>query len=613
MNDTPSPKPQPQFEQFTAIRRYRPTLALAPDGSAIAYSINTSGQFNLWVQPIDGGCPRQLTLFTDQTVGSIAWSPDGKTIAFHADRDGNEFNQIYTLPVNGGWPTALTDTLDAQHYVGDWASSGEYLAYTANDRERTQMDVVIRNTRSGETQRVTSGGLYFFGGWSPDVEQMLAVEFRSNTDQNIYLVAPGDTPQLLTPHNDDAIHNPVGWTADSASFYFISDHGREFKGLARYDVAARSWQWVETPAWDVEEATLSKNGQQLAWTVNEDGYSVLYVRDLRNDTLLELPTIPHGVISTLTISDDGRRVAFLLARATQATAVVVVDVATQKLYQLGDGFLAGIDADDLIEPELVRFPSFDGRHIPAFLYRPKGAVGQHPVVLSIHGGPEAQERPVYGTGIYQYLLSRGIGVLATNIRGSTGYGKGYQKLIHRDWGGGDLKDFAAAVDYLRSLDWVDGARIGVFGGSYGGFATLSCVSRLPDVWAVAAEVVGPSNLITFVQSVPPWWRSMMDSWVGNPEADREMLIERSPITYVDQIRAPLFIIQGAKDPRVVKAESDQIVERLRSLNRTVRYDVYEDEGHGFTRRANELKAFKDVATWLEQYLLPADEAIPQQR
>ena len=225
-----------------------------------------------------------------------------------------------------------------------------------------------------------------------------------------------------------------------------------------------------------------------------------------------------------------------------------------------------------------------------------------PVVLSIHGGPEAQERPMY-MALYQYLLSRGIAVLATNIRGSTGYGKSYQLLIHRDWGGGDLEDWDHAAKWLLEQDWVDADRIGVYGGSYGGFAVLSCVTRLPDYWAAAVDIVGPSNLVTFAKAVPPTWKRFMEKWVGNPETEAEFLMERSPITYVENVKAPLLVIQGAKDPRVVKPESDQMVDRLRELGRTVEYEVFEDEGHGFTRRSNEVHGFRLAADWLERHLV----------
>jgi dipeptidyl aminopeptidase/acylaminoacyl peptidase len=273
---------------------------------------------------------------------------------------------------------------------------------------------------------------------------------------------------------------------------------------------------------------------------------------------------------------------------------------------MGQSMIGGVDPADIIEPDLVHYATFDGKQIPAWLYRPTGG-GKFPVLVSIHGGPEAQERPSYAyNGLYQYLLNRGFGILAPNIRGSTGYGISYQKLIHRDWGGAELKDIEQAAIYLRGLDWADANRIAIFGGSFGGFATLSALTRLPEYWAAGVDLVGPSNLVTFVNSVPEFWKFMMKEWVGDAVEDRDFLIERSPITYVEQIRAPMLVIQGAKDPRVVKAESDQMVARIQKAGGDVRYYVDENEGHGTTRRENAIKWMKMVAEYLEAYLL--DEA-----
>lgn len=600
----------PRWEQFAAIRRYQPTLAFSPDGAYLAYSTNTSGQFNVWVQAVDGGCAEQRTMLTEQTVRSIAWSPDGTTLAFSADTDGAEDYHLFLLPARGGWPALMPATPPARHPLIAWSSDGAHVAYSANDREPTEVDVVVQQLADGTTHRLSSGMLCFFAAWAHDNRRVLGVQIRSSTNTNIYLLAPDAPPDLLTPHAGDATFMPLGWTADDRHIYFLSNAGREFMGLAVYDLAQRTWQWAETPRWDVEEAALSQDGTRVAWTVNEDGYSTLYVRDLSSGALLPVPDLPRGVISGLTVSNDGRRVALLLNRATQPAEVVVVDLQTSTVRQLTHSFLGGLCADDLIKPELVHYPSFDGRHIPAFVYKPNEADGPMPVVVAIHGGPEWQERPDYKyVGLYQYLVSRGIAVLAPNIRGSTGYGLSYQKLIHRDWGGDDLQDIEAAAQYLHQLPWVDPQRIAVFGGSYGGFATLSAVARMPQWWCTGVDVFGPSNLITFVQNVPPHWRSLTDGLIGNPETDRDMLITRSPITYVDQITAPLFIIQGAKDPRVVQSESDQIVERLRALGRNVRYDVYPDEGHGFTKRANEVKVMGDIATWLEAQLRARDAVL----
>ncbi|MDQ2966423.1 MAG: prolyl oligopeptidase family serine peptidase, partial [Chloroflexota bacterium] len=208
-----------------------------------------------------------------------------------------------------------------------------------------------------------------------------------------------------------------------------------------------------------------------------------------------------------------------------------------------------------------------------------------------------QERPIY-SGFFQYLLARGVAILAPNIRGSTGYGRDWQVAIHRDWMGVDLRDFRACASYLRSLDWVAADKLGVAGGSYGGFATLMCATRLPEYWAAAVDIVGPSNLVTFAKAVPPTWKRIMKAWVGDPETEAAMLLERSPITYVDEICCPLLVIQGANDPRVVKPESDQMVARLRARGHPVEYIVYDDEGHGFTKRTNQVSAWRAAADFL---------------
>jgi dipeptidyl aminopeptidase/acylaminoacyl peptidase len=597
------------FEQFTAIRRYQPTLSFSPDGREIAYVVNTSGQFNIWRQSSAGGFPHQLTLFADQTPREIAWSPDGQTIAFAADRDGDEYKQIYTIPARGGRISAQTEAPRVRHELAAeaWSPDGASLLIAGNDRSETDQDVLIRDLATGETRRVVDyGGMFFPMTWSLDGKSVTVVDFKSNTNMDLYvLTVDNEEMQHLTPHEGEIQYLPGPWAVDGSGFYVISDEGREFAGLAFWDLK-EGMRWIDAPDANVESVALSGDGRYLAWIVNQEGYSALKVRDLRSNQDVALPEIPKGVIDALAISRSGGKVGFLMAGATHPNEVYVLDLERSTLTRLTESMLGGIDEADLTEPELIHYPTHDGREIPAWLYRPEGE-GPFPVILSIHGGPEWQERPTYNyAGLYQYLLTRGIGILAPNVRGSTGYGKSYQKLIHHDWGGAELGDFRAAADYLKGLNWVDGDRLGVYGGSFGGFATLSCVTRLPDYWAAAVDIVGPSNLVTFAKAVPPTWRRFMDQWVGNPETEVDFLMERSPITYVDQVTAPLFVIQGANDPRVVQNESDQIVERLRERGVEVKYDVYEDEGHGFTRRANELKALGDTAEFFERYLLGAE-------
>lgn len=594
----------PTYADFAATRRFWPDLAMAPDGSAVAYIADEGGQLNLVLHPFDGSSPRAMTSGTDWSVRQVGWSPDSTTLFYAADRDGDEYFQLFRVGSDGSAPEQLTDALKAQHVLAAEPVSpdGRWLAYAANDREPTDQDVLLRDLRTGEVRRLLElGCMLFAGDWSADSSSLTAFDARSNTD-----VAPmvarldGSVTRLLDGRSGR--HEGAGWAEGGEAIYLRTDLDRDFVALARLDLDSGDVSMLGTPEWDVEHAAVVADGRIAVWSVNVDGASHLQARNLVSGADLAVPDIPPGSIAAVSASKDGRRIAVLAATASRPENVGVVDLDRGRFDWVTESWPTGADPSDLVEPDLVRYPTHDGREVPAYLYRPMGD-GPFGVVLSVHGGPEAQERPAYNyNGLYQYLLSRGVGILAPNIRGSTGYGKEYQKLIHHDWGGDELKDLQQAHHFLSGLDWVDPARIGVFGGSFGGYATLSCVSRLPDLWAAAVSIVGPSNLVTLVTSAPPTWRRFMAEWIGDINTEADFLRERSPITYADDIVTPLFVIQGANDQRVVRAESDQIVEKLRNRGVAVRYDVYPDEGHGFTKRANEATALSDTAEFLLGYL-----------
>jgi dipeptidyl aminopeptidase/acylaminoacyl peptidase len=319
---------------------------------------------------------------------------------------------------------------------------------------------------------------------------------------------------------------------------------------------------------------------------------------------LPVPDLPAGTVTALDVSADGRQIAVLLSTAARPYNIAMVDLVGGAVRWATDNRPVGADPVSFRDRALVHYPARDGTAIPANLYRPP-ASGRLGVVLNIHGGPSHQDRPSYDSaGFFQFLLSRGVAVLAPNVRGSTGYGMAYQTVLNRDWGGIDLSDLEDAVVWLREQDWVDPDRIGLMGVSYGGFAVLSCVSRLPQYnWAAAVSRCGPANLVTFTRSQPPSWRSKVAAMIGDPDTDEVFLASRSPITYVDQIRAPLLVIQGENDRRVPKHEADQIVERLRARGVEVSYDVYPDEGHAFGKRENQRKARGDSAEFLLDHLL----------
>jgi dipeptidyl aminopeptidase/acylaminoacyl peptidase len=603
------------FEQFAAVRNYA-GLSFSPDGMHVTYTANISGQFNVWRQPIaagsDGGplMPVQLTALVESAARTAVWSPDGARILTMADRHGTENFGIYEVPTERGWLYPVSNDPNVRHElaVEPFSPDGQWILYASNERDRADMDAMAHNLETGERRTLLAGdATYDPVSWSPDGRQVVVLRLNSNLDQDLYLVdVETAESRHLTPHEGEIAFVPGPWRPDGSGFYLFTNRGREFTGLAFIAIADGGIEWIETPDWDVDNAAVTRDGRYLAWLVNEDGYSRLYVRDLQTGSQREFPNLPYGVARTIVFSPVAPMLGIYISRPVEPAALYIVEVESGDCRQLTQSALGGIPFSEMVEPELIRYPTHDGREIPAFLYQPHGLTPgeRRPVVLSIHGGPEAQELPNYAyNGLYQYLLNRGIGIIATNIRGSTGYGKTYQKLIHRDFGGAELGDLDHAARYLKSLAWVDPNRLGVFGGSFGGFATLSCVSRLPEHWAAAVDIVGPSNLITFARAVPPHWRRLMRDWVGDPEEDADELMARSPIMYVDQVRAPLLVIQGANDPRVVKAESDQMVERLRARGQTVEYMVFEDEGHGFTKVANSLKAMRASAEWFERHLL----------
>ena len=598
----------PTFDQFAAVRQLR-SPRYSPRGDRFAYLSNVTGLPSLWSQPDGGGFARQLTNLPDLRVQSFDWSPDGSRIAFTADRHGDEMNQVFVVDAAGGWPRRLTDSPEAQFELGGWTPDGRSVIVSGNDRDQAEVDAMLIDVASGEVDRLVTGGQFYAGEVSPDGRSLLLLEHLGNTRHRAWLYDfEGREKRFLfgVPEGDDAASVtalPQQWLADSSAFFLLTDADSEFTGVVLVERESGDHRPVVREDAEVEGLLLNEERTRLLVLVNSRGVfeaRVFALEDGRERPLVG-PALPLGVPSGATFHPAGERLVLAYATPRQAANLLQVDLATGAQATLEQSMLGGIDPGTMVEPDSIDYPSFD-RDIHAWLYRPRGE-GPFPVVVSIHGGPEAQELAGYEyQGMYQYLLSRGIGVLAPNIRGSTGYGKSYQTLIYRDWGGGDLRDIEAAADYLGGLDWVDPQRLAVFGGSFGGFATLSALTRLPDRWAAGVDLVGPSNLITFVDSVPPYWRQLMEAWVGHPEKDAELLIERSPITHADRLVAPLLVIQGKNDPRVVKAESDQFVERLRERGVEVEYHVDETAGHGPPGREGWVEWMRLTVDFLERHL-----------
>ncbi len=581
----------------------RSALALASDGHMLAVASDQgAGVYEAWTLPPTGGTPRRAFEIPEHAVRSLCWSPSGELLAA-ADRGGTELHQLYLRQPDGPQLPISVDPAGKVQRLLSWNAAspgGTQVAFSSNARQSADMDSVIADlaTRT-ERPLLTAAAWHVVGGWSPDGSQLLVMRVHDNTTQDLLVVDPRTgSAREITTGAEDVSHVPAGWLADGRVLE-ITDIDGEHLWLAALDPGTGAREAIDRPGWDVELAASSSDGRVQVWSVNEDGYSKVRWRSgggpIRERDI-------KGVCEDLVISADGSRAAFGRFSATEPWQVWTLDTAS------GDARIAlttttNVPSSDLVEPELIRIPGTQG-DIPCFVYRPKRARAPYPAILYPHGGPEGQSRPAFAPAAMhqQALIDRGIALVVPNIHGSTGYGRSWQAAIHRDWGGIDLRDLRAVTDWMTKQPEFDQARLAVYGGSYGGFATLLCVTQIPDVWRCAVDVFGVANLVTMLQNAQPNWRRFLARWIGDLETDRAKLVERSPITHIENVTCPMLILQGSNDPRVPQEESDQVVEKLRALGRRVEYVVYPDEGHGFTKKANADDAYGRIVDFLTREL-----------
>jgi dipeptidyl aminopeptidase/acylaminoacyl peptidase len=563
-----------------------------------------AGTYEAWTLPAIGGTPQRAITMERHAVRSLCWSANGELIAA-ADRGGTELHQLYVRHPDGPTVPLSVDPAGKVQRLLSWNAAspdGASVAFSSNARASTDMDIVIADLATRAERLLVTGSFWHVaGGWSPDGARLLVMRVFDNTTQDLLVVDPRTgAAREVTRHVEDVSHIPAGWLADGRALV-ITDEGSDHLWLGALDIASGKHEPVDHPDWDVELAVSSANGRTQIWSVNDDGYSTLRWRTAggpRRERRLD-----GAACEDLVVAADGSRAAFTRVSPTEPWQVWTLDIAT------GDARIAitssfGVPKNELVEPELLRIPAPDG-DIPCFVYRPRDARGPIPAVLYPHGGPEGQSRPAFSAHLTHLaaLIHRGIALVVPNIHGSTGYGRTWQAAIHKDWGGIDLRDLRAVTDWMTRQKDFDRSRLAVYGGSYGGFATLLCVTQIPDVWRCAVDVFGVANLVTMLENAQPNWRRFLSRWIGDLEQDREKLVARSPITHIENVRCPMLILQGENDPRVPKEESDQVVERLRALGRRIDYVVYPDEGHGFTKRANAEDAYGRVVDFLTRELL----------
>ena len=566
----------------------RSALAISPDSSTLAFIADLgAGTYSAWTLALTKpGEPSPALGVDGAALRSLSWSKRGDLIGA-ADRGGTELHQLYVARSDERVEKLSWSEGERVQRLLSWnavSPDGKRVAFSSNARAATDMDIVIEDVEAATERALVIGPTWYIaGGWSPDGRALLVMRVQANTDQDLFVVDPDSgAARHITPHHGDVSNVPAGWLADGRPLG-ITDHEREHLYLAAYDTTTGEREIIDAPDWDIELAASSTDGRAQIWSVNADGYSTLrWQRDGERGGEHRL----NGVCEDLIISADGSLAAFSRTSASEPPQLWVLELAAGTARTVFET-TRPVPSSALVEPELIRIKATDG-DIPCFVYRPKGATGRTPAVLYPHGGPEGQSRPSF-TSTNAYLLAlidRGITLVVPNIHGSTGYGLTWQRSIHRDWGGIDARDLRAVTDWMASRPDIDPKRLAVYGGSYGGFATLVCVTTMPERWKAAVDVFGVANLVTMIEHAQPNWRRFLKLWIGDLESDRAKLVERSPITHMDKVRCPMLVVQGTNDPRVPKEESDQVVERLRGRGVPVEYMVFEDEGHGFTKRAN---------------------------
>ena len=572
------------------------------DGSVVLVSSDLGGTAQLYLQPLGGGELAQLTDEPEPVAGFFL--PGSRRVLLQMDEGGNELEQLYVLDLDadGAKPEPFVVEPGVFHRTPSASRDGRLLAYACNRRNGVDWDVVVRDLASGEERIVfAEGGWCQVAGFSPDgsLLAVLKLTMRSG-DNDLYLVdvASGESFSAV-PHEDDSEIGPPAWLPSGEVFFFATSVGRDTLGIARYALAARSWSYVVEEDWDLGCA-IDEAGRNLVVSWNLDGYTRLELRDPQTLELRREVELPgRGVADAVTPSRDGQRLAYLFTSPLVAGDVWVCDTDTGKSERLTVS-PSGVSPAELVEPELHRFESFDGESVPLFLYRPP-APEPAPVVIMVHGGPEAQLRPIFNP-LAQYFATNGYAVAAPNVRGSTGYGKRYEHLDDIRKRLDSVRDLVSLHDWLSTADGIDASRAVLYGGSYGGYMVLAGLAFHPDRWAAGIEIVGISSLVTFLENTAAWRRAVREREYGSLEHDREFLLEVSPLTRVEEIRAPLFIIHGANDPRVPVGEARQIHRSLTERGVPCELLVYDDEGHGLKRLRNRLDAYPKAADFLSRVL-----------
>jgi len=603
------------IERYLNVRSAsRPSFG--PEGDRLCFRLNTTGTPQLWSLTDPGAWPEQHTFF-DERVTFADYSPERQEVVFGKDTGGNERTQFHRLDLTDGTIVDCTQHPDAKHRWGGWSHDGEQFAFASNRREESVFDVYVQDRDAvGEAAELVykGDGWLSLAGWSPDDSRLIVHQAYSGFDGDLYVldIETGEIDHL-TPHEGSIRYNSASWGPDGENIYLVTDRETDTLRLERLAVDSGEFAVVDTEGrdhagdeWNVGGLAVDEDSRRIVYGRNVEGHTEWTAGELvapdRIDPFPD-PDLPRGVSGGVSFGPDGDRFALTVTADTENANVYVVDSRSGETERWTDAPTAGIPRETFVRSELVHYPTFDSREIPAFFSLPTTDTGsgETPVIVDIHGGPESQRRPSFNS-VKQYLLANGYAVFEPNVRGSSGYGKSYAALDDIDKRMDSVRDLQAAVEWLHDHPAVDPDRIVAMGGSYGGFMVLAAISEYPELWAAGVDIVGIANFVTFLENTGEWRRKLREAEYGSLDEDREFLESISPINRVEAIDAPLFVLHGKNDPRVPVDEAEQIADEAREQGVPVEKLVFDDEGHGITKLENRIEAYRAIVEFLSTHL-----------
>ena len=606
-NEAEKPK---EVKQYTIEQFYKSTEAFGgsfnTDDSKLLYTSNESGIYNIWEADLATGKSVQKTSSKKESFFSNGYVPGTDRFLYGADKGGNENSHIY-LQGNDTLAKDLTPGALERAGVFSWSRDMKSLYYTSNVRDPRFSDLYKMDTAGWKSHLLykNDAGLDV-AAISDDEKKVLLSEYITTSVSNLYILDL-QTKEKKKITTDNTNNSGLQFSLDGKSIYFLTDDGSEFTYAVKYDIVTGNKEKLYSANWDVAGVAISQNEKYRVVYVNEDGASVLHLFDHQTGKELDFPKFDDGSVQSVSISRSEKKMRLGVGSSKAPSNIYVYDFDTKELKKITNTLAPEIDEKDLVSAQVVRYKSFDGLEIPAIYYKPHSASPKNkvPAIVFVHGGPGGQAGQYYFS-LTQFLVNHGYAVLDVNNRGSSGYGKTFFKLDNRDHGEKDLKDVVWGKKYLQSLDYIDTSSIAILGGSYGGYMTLAALCFNPGEFKAGVDLFGVANWLRTLRSIPPYWEAFKNALydeIGDPNgADTVRLKDHSPLLHADKITKPLMVLQGANDPRVLKIESDEIVETVKKSNVPVEYIVFPDEGHGFLKKENEIKGYGQILQFLDKYV-----------